>query len=106
MPRFDLNLGTVIVSVPKLNKDATLPASIAGLIGSSTPRTVTEHTRAEESFDYLVTGGRLTATVERMAARMGALPVIMPEAAGYLADKIHAITTGGENVRVYMVGGA
>lgn len=109
MRNYDKNLGTVHVSVATLTKDERVPDLISTIIGSGTPRVATARTKGECA-DFLVTRGKLTANLERQAARLAPLdgrciPVVMPEGAGYLADKLLAATAAGNDVRVYITGG-
>lgn len=90
--------GTVHVHHDKGN---SFPAHLDNCIDERTR--VVLHDTLPETATYMVTGSSLNATVERRAARLCAMPVVIPEGCDWLRTQIARITEDGGHDVVIVV---
>lgn len=94
----DHSLGTVRV----YSRDKRLPPKIASCIDIRIPVVVDNFAGLPRGgVDYYIVAS-LNASVESEAARLGAIPVSLPAAAGWLADKISRATQQHRDVHICM----
>ncbi len=93
--RYDEHRGVVHIYAT----DGRYPAQLLDLVDEQTR--VEQHHAMPDRADYLViAGGTLSATRERMAARLLSLPVVLPAANEWLRNKLVQITNGGNDVHL------
>lgn len=93
-----LNLPTVVIFHDK----GVPPKDILSLFDERTPLRVVHDRKDWHTTDYVVDKASLSNRRERFAARMGALPVVLPEQTNWIMGQIAARITGGQDVYLFL----